>query len=221
MLNIERKSSTRTARLPVSPDRAERFLERLANLDTANEKKLWTFADRFSDFLPHEGPESLLHVPDDFAVRFKVRSQFLRQIQARLRTIWREQAPLLKEANIMLLAGEYMRAYATELEDNRRITADLPKEILAIMGLEPPRPDAFVMVLLHALKHVQLLRYCANPGCQEPYFVARRHSQVFCSEPCAVVSQRASKLKWWREHGAARRKATRKGKPRRQRGNKK
>ncbi len=78
---------------------------------------------------------------------------------------------------------------------------------LASLGVPPRGADGFLMALVYAFKHVHLLRYCANPDCKEPYFVARRASQVFCSGPCAKPAQQEAKRNWWNEHGeAARRK---------------
>jgi hypothetical protein len=113
---------------------------------------------------------------------------------------------LLKEAGLMMLTGTYMKACT-------------PSDWDPASGWMPARetwslfqsPDRFLMVLLYASKHVHLLRYCANPECKEPYFVARRRSRTYCSSPCAEPAQREAKLKWWSDHGDARRKKSRKG----------
>lgn len=128
----------------------------------------------------------------NFAVRFaelvSVDDPIQLQLQPQLRGAWKESVPGWKEAGLMMMAGGYMQMSA---------------QSVAFTGV----PDKFLMVLLYALKHVHLLRYCANPDCKEPYFVARRASQVFCSGPCAKPAQREAKRKWWNEHGeAARRK---------------
>jgi hypothetical protein len=194
-------SSTELARLSVGPQRAALFLERLANLDVADSSKLWSFAERFEDILPKNAPEPTLgHIPDDFFRRFGVRSRFLKQAQEQLRALWREQAPLLKEANLMILAGRYMQECQPPAG-----TEGIPVDMRGILGLTRG-PDRFLMVLLYALKHVHLLRYCANPDCREPYFVAQRASQIYCGGPCAAPAQREYKIRWWREYGAARRK---------------
>jgi DNA-binding transcriptional regulator GbsR (MarR family) len=59
----------------------------------------------------------------------------------------------------------------------------------------------FVSVLLYALEHAHLLKYCQNPGCREPYFIAERVSQNVCSVACAKPIQREAKRRWWQEHG--------------------
>jgi|SRR5215472_1649582 len=44
-------------------------------------------------------------------------------------------------------------------------------------------------------------KVCANRDCPAPYFIAAKTAQRYCSEPCAEPSQRAYKLRWWKEHG--------------------
>lgn len=256
---FEHKSSKKSDRLPagyrgafplvpLSPDRAELFLERLANLEGTDDKKVRSFAKRYQELLPKAllspGPDdietskaTLESTPDDSETwrqsnAVRVRSFEIsnfpdgvfpwEQIQLALREAWREPMPLLKEARLMLLAGSYAKEYAEgsfattvagammpwwDATMRKNIGQDGRPGVFGIL------PDNFLQALLHALKHSHLLRYCANPDCKEPYFVARRHSQVFCGPACAVVSQRESKLKWWREHGdAARRERLRKKK---------
>jgi len=51
------------------------------------------------------------------------------------------------------------------------------------------------------------LRFRANPDCKAPYFFARRRSQKYCRDLCALPSQKEFKRRWCAEHGEARRKA--------------
>lgn len=220
-------SSTEIARLSVPRRRAELFLERLANLDIGNageaavssddearfDRRVKVFIETFSDLLPTcgavlnpetSGSQNALGNPD-----LADPNRFLaHDAWPLIRSIWREPAPLLREAGLMILAGKYMNVCGVH---------GLVRETRARYGLGSrdelsPGFDGFLMVLLHAVKHVHLLRYCANPECKEPYFVARRGSQIYCSSPCAEPAQREAKSKWWREHGDARRKKSRKGK---------
>jgi len=106
----------------------------------------------------------------------------------------------------MMLAAAYMKGCSPLAWTEISAFPPGVLRILAALGV-PRGTDGFLMVLLYALKHVHLLRYCANPDCKEPYFVARRASQVFCSGPCAKTAQREAKKRWWDKHGeAARRK---------------
>jgi hypothetical protein len=145
-------------------------------------------------------------MPDAFFGTSDFPRRFCARFQPELRNIWKEPAPLLKEAGLMMLAAAYMKECAP------LAWAKNPAHVLEFMesrGMSSG-PDRFLMVLLYALKHAHLLRYCANPECKEPYFVARRGSQIYCSSPCAAPAQKKAKLKWWGEHGDARRKKSRK-----------
>lgn len=42
------------------------------------------------------------------------------------------------------------------------------------------------------------LRYCQNPDCPAPRFIARRKDQVYCSSDCAAL---LAKRRWWAKHG--------------------
>ena len=160
----------------------ELFLERLANLDSGNERRTKVFVESFGDLLP-----SPTHSKDSQLTEVESTMQFW------LQEIWKEPSPLLKEARLMVLAGyEQRRQVETALEEGR-----------------DTRLTLFLMVLLYAVKHAHLLRYCANPTCKEPYFVARRGSQIYCSSPCAKPAQKEAKMKWWNEHGVKRREKSR------------
>lgn len=211
-VGIAQKSSTDVARLSVPPDRAERFLERLANLavantgkfDKASADKIMGFVKRFRDLFIEAKIGQLLFGNRDQA--FENTIGFFVWLQPRLRAIWREPSPLLKEAGLMMLTADYMRQCAPLKGVKFPSAWSGSLEFQEILGM-PRHTDKFLMVLLYALKHVHLLRYCANPDCKEPYFVARRASQIFCSGPCAKPAQQEAKRKWWNEHGeAARRK---------------
>jgi hypothetical protein len=60
------------------------------------------------------------------------------------------------------------------------------------------------LVWLTLLEHSQRLGICENKKsgeCPAPYFLKYRPSARFCSEPCALTTQRESKRRWWKEHG--------------------
>ena len=188
-------SSKDIARLSISPHRAELFLERFANLDSTNERRTDAFLKLFGD---------LLCVPDGRAlVGFPIDTQL------KLQTIWREPSLLMKEAQLMLLAGHEQRVEVELARWENRVV-----DLTQVGEKREERISPLLWVLLYALKHAALLRYCANPACKEPYFVARRGSQIYCSSPCAQPAQREAKLKWWNEYGVTRRRKSAAGKKR-------
>jgi hypothetical protein len=43
-------------------------------------------------------------------------------------------------------------------------------------------------------------KHCGYAGCRNPYFVAEKRWQKYCSEACASPSNREAKRKWWHEN---------------------
>jgi hypothetical protein len=76
---------------------------------------------------------------------------------------------------------------------------------IALMGLKPRTSTE--RLLLEFTELAELTRYCGNPGCPTPFFIARRRSQKYCSCKCSKPAQREAKLKWWRNTGKNRRAA--------------
>jgi hypothetical protein len=189
------KSSTVPARLSISAGTKEAFLERLVNLNVGGERKKAQFRERFRKLLPTRA----LDLREGSLTYSGNGEWFLWEVaQPKLRELWAKPSPLAKEIDLMVLAGNYMVRCGRESSER------------AIYPTSEPGSDGFVMALLHALKRSHLLRLCANPGCKDPYFVAKRASQIYCSGPCAEPAQREAKSRWWREHGEAIRKQRRK-----------
>lgn len=202
--DIAQYSSADVARLSVPRPLAELFLERFVNLDVTNRDRVWNFVERFRDLVPLRRP-SLGMVPKLFSQVLEATRPILQELQPALRNAWKDPVPVMKEAGLMFLAGSYMAMSAQTVAAEKLGYIAIANRNRGGQGFADV-PDKFVMVMLHALKHVHLLRYCANPDCKEPYFVAGRASQTFCSGPCAAPAQREAKRRWWDEHGAARRK---------------
>lgn len=55
------------------------------------------------------------------------------------------------------------------------------------------------------LKKFKFAKYCANPKCQNPYFIADRLNRLYCSVECLKPIQRAAKRAWWEKEGKKRR----------------
>jgi len=71
----------------------------------------------------------------------------------------------------------------------------------------PSRTERF---LLELMRWADLLRFCCNPDCDAPYFIANKRSQKYCHTECSRPAQRKSKRKWWATTGRQRRSAKRK-----------
>lgn len=60
---------------------------------------------------------------------------------------------------------------------------------------------ATLTLVLIAVNERGLLRHCANPGCDEPYFIAAHPRQRYCTDKCAAWAQAQAKIAWWKEKG--------------------
>ena len=57
------------------------------------------------------------------------------------------------------------------------------------------------MLIQGVLEHWKNFRFCANPDCAAPYFIAKRKDQSVCdAEICKAERQRAHARKWWHEN---------------------
>src|SRR4029077_19673296 len=59
-------------------------------------------------------------------------------------------------------------------------------------------------------------RFCTNPQCANPFFIAHHLGQNYCADTCSRWGQRQYKRKWWAEKGPEWRRKRRKRKLRRQ-----
>jgi hypothetical protein len=66
-----------------------------------------------------------------------------------------------------------------------------------------PNPRSLEASLVFAcIQYADLLRYCRNPKCASPYFIATRTDQKYCTEVCGLYGKRMAKRKWWKENRA-------------------
>jgi hypothetical protein len=191
----------------VAPDRAEKFLVLLANLpdEIAWAKK---YVRDFSDLSPKRALEDWSAFTPKPEWEQRNESPYwplpkeLGQLRETLRRMWRE--PDLRTREWMAYG---LRYYELLGQDFRFVNPE-------VWGMPLPAPTRFEQCLLHFGKHADLAHYCANPSCVAPCFFARRRSQRYCSDACAVPAQQEYKRRWWDEHGnewrSKRKKARRK-----------
>jgi hypothetical protein len=63
----------------------------------------------------------------------------------------------------------------------------------------PPPLTAFEAAIFHCQQIATRAKYCSNPDCPAPYFIAKKPWQKYCSEVCAARGNREAKRKWWHE----------------------
>jgi hypothetical protein len=231
--NSRKVSQTRTlARVSVA--RAELFLKELANLraDAAARER---FKRRFADLLPQpsqlvtlvvewirllqpEGEQWHVSVIQDGAVPYISSTTWdnLERLHGKppqfrfinkpsdLDTIdwWLEW---VQSIIVMLWDSPDLRFKETMILRLSRATPDFA------LWLNRPTDryalSPFEQMLAHFMKAADRARHCNNPDCLTPYFFAKRRSQKYCSDACALPAQREFKRRWWAEHGEARRRA--------------
>jgi hypothetical protein len=186
----------------VPPKRADECLWHLLNLRADDQKHKAEFVEKFQDLLPrnlffgkqHGEP---LVIPQD-------RSVLIQRAQHGLAYAWRGPTTLVREVSVLRLIGLYMH-YEPEPPGIDLFPRGQKTEYR--MWLADQSVDGFVLVLLRALHIVEQMRYCTNPTCPTPYFIAKKRRQKYCSEDCALPAQREFKRAWWDAHGDAWRKA--------------
>jgi hypothetical protein len=186
----------------ITQARAEAFLLRLANRDLE--------ADPMAERLRFTYPE--MGAP--FGTHLQLWSEALRWVQVYLRLAWRAPDDRYREWCLYEMR-RYWRdstvvvAFHTE---EPRITHDIFSAVPAPgidpslvdkRMIEPPNITAFEAAAFYFQSRIgDLAKYCGNPHCREPYFIADKRSQKFCSEKCAGSGNRESKRKWWRNNKA-------------------
>ena len=69
-------------------------------------------------------------------------------------------------------------------------------------GIRPNPHSLEVRLAFACVENADCLRYCRNPECLMPYFIAQRQDQKYCSIGCTTHGQREAKRKWWHENRA-------------------
>jgi hypothetical protein len=91
------------------------------------------------------------------------------------------------------------------------VSADWRRGSLVFRARNPFQAACYALLLKS-----NLARFCANPDCPAPYFVATRATQRYCSQDCLKPAQKQWKLDWWNREGKTRR-AKASGKSRKER----
>lgn len=183
-----------------SSKQAKDFLESLANLnDKADFKQLRT---KFPDVLEvvkrtmvvtYSAPPTVYRpgTPehDEWA-----RQSWLIPLRDTLRAIWRAPDVRTKEWGLFRISQDFFLRGDPSL-------IQLPTSNGTDFLLRSGPPTQIEQFLLELMRWADLLRYCGNPGCTMPYFIATRRSQKYCSEPCSGPAQREFKRRWWALRG--------------------
>lgn len=177
----------------MSAEKMEQFLRELVNLHPDGFER---FQNQFGHLIPPRRlGEGNVWVMDAITnseynqSKEEIAESTIRDYQQQIRRIWTVSDLRTKRFGIFLI---WYQALAFE---DPRYTMSLAFPI----PLGPARP--FEQVLEYMLTHSDKMRFCGNTECPAPYFFAKRRSQKYCSEACALPAQQAHKRQWWAEHG--------------------
>jgi len=190
-----------------SSERAKDFLIRLANMhDKAPPTWLQTkFPDvleavsraPYASYRPGQ-PE--VYAPGSPEHDELTRKFWLIPLRDTLRAIWRAPDLRTKEWGLFRISQNFFLQ-----GDPNLIKLPTANVFDFMLSWKPPtRTEQF---LLGLMRWADLLRYCGNSDCPEPYFIATRRSRKYCCLECSAPAQRESKRRWWAEHGVRRRRA--------------
>jgi hypothetical protein len=195
----------------ITPAQARDFLSSLANLrdDT---KDIMQFAKEFAYILPRveeplfrkellEGSDLPLIVRENLpwsTIGEKGTPRWLVIIRDGIRNVWR--APDIRTRELVL----YRLIDAAIIE--QAYPANSHPVFWSHSGpMTPmPPPTPFEQAIEFLRKHVRRLACCASSDCPTPFFFNVRRSQKYCSEDCALPSQREFKRAWWAKNRAKR-----------------
>lgn len=92
---------------------------------------------------------------------------------------------------------EELLSFSSQL---RSVSCDWRRASIVFSPLNEMQAACYALLL-----NANRARFCANPDCPAPYFVAKRATQRYCSPDCLKPFQKQWKLDWWNRQGKARR----------------
>lgn len=199
MLRTKSSNGERRRLLAGSPSQAKDFLVTVANLrdDKAGLRRLRA---RFPDVLDQVKRTMVatyspkVYRPGTPEHDEWARKSWLMPLRDTLREIWRAPDARAKEWGLFRISQDFfLRGYPDMIQRSASNGTDF------LLSWEAPtRTEQF---LLELLKWADFLRYCANPDCAAPYFIAAKRRQKYCHTECAKPTQRESKKRWWAKNG--------------------
>jgi hypothetical protein len=122
-------------------------------------------------------------------------------LRATLRAIWRAPDRRTKEWGMFRVSQDFFSQGKGDL-----IHAPLDGSWDFLLKELKPRTRT-ERLILEFTRWAELTRYCDNPDCPAPFFIAARRNQKYCTSKCAEPAQREFKREWWAKNGKGRRAA--------------
>jgi hypothetical protein len=211
-INVTKNSSKNPKRqnLASIPDsRAKKFLEDLVNMSDeriADEAlaAVEAFERHYGDIIPikwllsehRKTIEEIKAGPSAYYIDTRTMTHATPELRDALRAIWIAPDLRTKEWGTLNLIHRSI-VHDDSFPNYGPLSVDVRNG-----SVEPlPPPTTFEICLRYMLRNASRTVVCANVECNEPYFFARRRSQKYCSEECALPAQRAFKREWWAKNG--------------------
>ena len=101
--------------------------------------------------------------------------------------------------------------YASNSEDKHELQTLMGSFTLRVDwargSLVPQFETQFQRACYVLLKNSARAKFCPNPECPAPYFIARRATQKYCCLDCLKPFQKKWRLDWWNRAGSKRRRS--------------
>jgi hypothetical protein len=201
----------------LSVEAAERLLTSLANAEIPNpelpdapaklQTRLCAQTQKYWPELWQPWKEEVQEITTNRAI------SILHKVRSYLQEFWKSQDPYARDWYIHRAREWYWKARIQATDHNMAMlreeeananTADDARNasswlnIALDMALDiPPKRTAFEQSLFHLQTIADKTRFCPNPQCQAPYFIASKKGQKFCSPECARPTLLASKRRYW------------------------
>ena len=184
----------------LNPKRLERFLVELVNVRTGDSAAIGRFAERFAEgfglYEQRLAVNTRVEGEKRSPRRAAVESIIIPYLYDVFRAAWVEPDAKTRDFAFAMLRTDWMQIRYPDRGLSLRDEGGIKR-------LPPPGEETPIETAFHyLLKHHSRTRCCPNSECPAPYFFAQRHTQRYCSEKCAQIGERATKRKWWAEHGA-------------------
>lgn len=126
--------------------------------------------------------------------------------QEELRHAWDAPNSRTRSWYLFMIRHSYafqMRQQAAGYTNHQLTAPPTAEQKLALKQLltAPPEISALEAALYYLQEGIgDRAKHCGYAGCRNPYFVAEKRWQKYCSEECASPSNREAKRKWWHDN---------------------
>lgn len=201
-MNSSRKQRSHFLAGSSHSEKAKDFLVSLANLRDEKDGLTW-LRSKFLDvlealsqtaYMSYSPVQPKFYAPGSPEHDERTRIGWLIPLRDTLRAVWRAPDVRTKEWGLFrILQDFFLQGDPTLIK--------LPTANVSDFMLSWKPPTRTELFLLDLMRWAELTRYCGNPDCPAPYFIATRRSQKYCCFECSEPAQREFKRKWWTRHG--------------------